>query len=187
MTSLRTGLAALTLTALAVSGCADEPSGDGGATATAPADLCGMLQTHLSGQTRWKLSEVSHDLTRNGGTAVASCSLAGRSMEGATTLDVTWRAATTPDVARKDLEGVCDEDVRPPEEFVPGDTRCESVRVNEREIPDGHVVRAELGLDAPGVLVMTFSTEVDRFKPTAPGDLAFFGSAVRGDVDGLRG
>ena len=110
MTSLRTGLAVLTLTAMAVSGCADEPSGDGGPSATAPADLCGMLQTHLSGQTRWTLSEVSHDLTRTGDTAVATCSLAGQSPEGATTLDVTWRAASTPEEARTDLEGVCDAD-----------------------------------------------------------------------------
>ena len=61
------------------------------------------------------------------------------------------------------------------------------MQVDDREIPEGHVVRAELGVDAPGVLLLTFSTDVDRFKPTAPGDLAFFGSAVRGDVDGLRG
>jgi len=185
MTSLRTGLALLTLVAMAVSGCADERSGDAGP--SAPADLCTMLQTHLAGQTRWTLSEVSHDLTLTGDTPVATCSLAGRSSEGATTLDVTWRAASTPAEARTDLEGVCDADVRPPEEFASGDTRCESVQVDDREIPEGHVVRAELGLDAPGVLLLTFSTEVDRFKPTAPGDLAFFGSAVRGDVDGLRG
>lgn len=167
--------------AVGLGGCRDQAESPVGAPQplTVPDDLCALVSSHVTDQTRWQVKAVEH-ATEGGDEPRATCRLEGESKQGRTVVEFEWVPTRTVKEARAELAADCQITVTAPV-ATPSAMHCEHVSRNDKGLAIGEVARADLAADLPGVLVSQVSTTSTRLQPTAAGELHDVAVAVLGE------